>query len=218
MWIINDKSYDIILTMILDKILMLGIFSGILQFIGYCVYAYDVSRDAVKPNPASWLIWSYGNILICLSYIFLVNNSLTFAAEILPIVCSITCVVMAIYFMFIGKFRPLISFEKKIIFFDILLTLIWVSSEFIGFNILPTAVIHILLLLGAAVTFIPIYKEVFDDPSVEHPRAWFIWFFAYVVLFAVVFTEGGSFDALLYPALYSVLHVIVGILAYKKLL
>ncbi len=213
-YIQNRLCYN--LKVVLNNILILGIFSGILQLVGYLIYAYDVSKDTVKPNPASWLIWSYGNILICLSYLFLVDEKLTFAAEILPIVCSIACVIMSVYFLFIGKFRPLVSFEKKIVLFDVFITIIWVSSEFFGANILPTVVIHSLLLLGAAVTFIPIYREVFDDPSVEHPKAWFIWTSAYFILLIVVLTEGGSFDSILYPALYSVLHIIVGILAYKK--
>ena len=204
--------------MIFDKILMLGIFSGILQFIGYCVYALNVSKDRIKPNPASWLIWSYGNILVCLSYIFLVEWNFTFAAEILPIVCSISCVIMALYFTYIGKFRPLLSFEKKIIFFFLFVTLIWISSEFLGLTILSVNSIHILLLVSAAVAFIPIYKEVFDDPSAEHPHAWFIWAFAYLVLLVIVLVEGGDLESILYPVLYAVLHGVVGVMAYKKLL
>lgn len=204
--------------MIFDKILMLGIFSGILQFIGYCVYAHNVSKDKIKPNPASWLIWSYGNILVCLSYVFLMDGKFTIAAEILPIVCSVTCVIIAVYFTIIGKFRPLLSFEKKIIFFDLFITLLWVSSEFFNLHILPVGLIHILLLLSTVLSFIPLYKEVFDDPSVEKPKAWFIWCFAYVTLLVVVLLEGGDFYSVLYPILYAVLHGIVGVLAYKKLL
>lgn len=204
--------------MIFDKILMLGIFSGILQFIGYCVYTHNVSKDKIKPNPASWLIWAYGNILVCLSYLFLVDGNLTFAAEILPIVCSITCVIVAIYFMIIGKFRPLVSFEKKIIFFDLCVTLIWASSEFLGLDILPVGAIHILLLLSTVMSFIPLYKEVFVDPTVEKPKAWFIWSFAYVLLLVVVILEGSNLYSLLYPILYTVLHAVVGVLAYKKML
>lgn len=202
--------------MSIEAILTLGIIAGVLQFIGYAVYAYDVFRSGVRPNPASWLIWSYGNALVCISYIFL-NLGFNPAIDILPIVCALSCIVMSLIFFFWGKFRPLERFEKIIVGIDVLVTLVWLLSDFAGIEFLPLISLHIILLVSALVSFIPLYVELAKYPKTERPRAWVMWTIAYACLFSVVVAEGGSFEAFSYPALYLILHAKVAALASRRL-
>lgn len=206
-----------IYSMIFGTAIALGAAAGLVQFVGYFIYVRDVVRSHIKPNPASWLIWSYGNALVCLSYIFL-NQRFALSIEILPIVCGVACIVSGIIFLFIGKFRPIEGFEKKVVIFDLLVVLIWALDEFFGFRIMSLFTLHVLLLVSTVVAFIPVYKDVFEDPSVERPRAWIIWAVAYLILLIVSFMERGDIFTILYPALYAMLHGLVAVLASKKLL
>ncbi len=199
-----------------STVLIFGILAGVIQFAGYYIYAYDVFRSGVRPNPASWLIWSYGNALVCLSYIFL-NLELSPAIDILPIVCAVTCIIMTILFFFYGKFRPLEKFEKTIVAIDIVVTILWALSDFVGLHLVPLSFLHIVLLVSALISFVPLYVEVMRDHQAEKPRAWVVWTIAYMILLIIVLAESISFEAFSYPLLYVVLHATVVVLASKRL-
>lgn len=200
----------------MDAFFLFGIAAGVLQFAGYATYFYDVVRSGVRPNPASWLIWSYGNALVCLSYVFL-NDSVSRAADILPIVCGSACIIMTILFAFFGKFRPLERMEKIVILIDLCVTILWALSDFAGLDIMPLSVLHIVLLVSAIVSFVPLYVEVIRDHEAEKARAWIVWTCAYALLLVVVAIEGGNFEAVSYPALYLVLHIVVVFLSSRRL-
>lgn len=196
-------------------VFLFGIIAGVLQFAGYATYFYDVVRSGVRPNPASWLIWSYGNALVCLSYVFL-NDNLSIAADILPIVCASACILMTISFFFLGKFRSLDIFEKIIVYLDIAVTLVWVLSDFFGMNLVSLRFLHTVLLLSATASFLPLYREVIRDQMAEKPRSWIIWTTAYIFLVMVIVFEKGGFEALSYPVMYAVLHIIVVLLSSRR--
>lgn len=199
-----------------DTVLIIGILAGILQFFGYAIYFFDVMRSGVRPNPASWLIWSYGNALICASYIFL-NTDISVAGDILPIVCGAACIVMTMLFFLFGKFRPLETFEKIIVGIDILITIVWVLSDFVGLRLVPLTALHIVLLISTCVSFFPLYLEVVRDHEAEKARAWIVWSVAYVLLLFVVIAEQGKAESFLYPFLYLALHAAVAIFASRRL-
>ena len=66
---------------------LLGLAAGLVQIVGYIWYISYVWKGQIKPNSASWIIWSYGNAVVCWSYI-VGGEQITFK-ESLPIVCSI---------------------------------------------------------------------------------------------------------------------------------
>ncbi len=199
--------------MAFNTLLTLGIFAGVLQFAGYATYLYDVLKRGIKPNPASWLAWSYGNALVCLSYIY-INSELSFAVDVLPIVCGVTCIVMTIAFIYLGKFRPLEKFEKIIISIDILITIFWALSSF-GQSIISSLTLHIIFLASTIISFVSLYKEIIYDGEAEKPKAWLIWTAAYLILVIIGLGEGGGLKAVSYPLVCVLLHAAVAALSSK---
>ncbi len=195
-------------------VLILGIIAALLQLVGYGYYFFYVSKSHIKPNPASWFIWSYGNALVCFSYVFL--NDWFLATSIFPVICSAACFVMSFIFLIQGKFRPLEKFEKMIIAFDLVVTFFWVASDFFGKFATIAPSIHVVVLISAIVSFMPIYLELKDDPTSEHSRPWIVWTVAYIFLVATALAAQHTIQAWGYPLLYGILHGVVAYLSSRK--
>lgn len=198
----------------------LGILSGLIQIAGYASYYRLTQQGEIHPNAASWLIWFYGNLIVCISYLLIGDFSL---AGILPVVCAITNVVLVIKLWRDGHFGVIEPYEKRVIVADVGITILWLSLELttIGTRIagyLPFSVplfIHILLMASAIVSFIPIIRETASDRGSEHIQPWLIWSSAYLVWLIAELLSGATWQ-LLYPSVYLVLHGALAVLLVIK--
>jgi hypothetical protein len=200
---------------------ILGIVSAVLQIAGYASYYRYTIRGDIRPNAASWLIWFYGNLVICISYLLIGEFSL---AGLLPIACAITNIALVVLLWRRGHFGPIEPQERKYIYIDVAITILWLLLEFTALQLwflsyisLSVPVfIHILLLSSAAVSFIPLLRETASERCAEHVQPWIIWSCAYSLWFVAEIMINASWQ-LLYPALYLLLHAtVVGILVYKR--
>lgn len=193
---------------------LFGIAAGILQICGYLAYALEVRKSRIKPNAGSWIIWGYGNIIVCLTYLFAGSVS---SADILPIVCSVCSLVMTIWFVKIGTFNKITGLEKKMIALDILLTLGWIA-----FSVIPTSIdnpaipVHVILQISAIVSFVPIIREVYYNRDTERHTPWIIWTSAYILFFIAEILAGAPWYKLIYPLNYVILHGLIGLFSYSK--
>ncbi len=177
---------------------MLGLIAGIVQLIGYVWYVQYVIQDkkrpgtGISPNSGSWLIWAYGNGIVCWNYI--IAGGLISLKEALPVLCSAGTLVCAILFLALRKFEKPSRFEIGILILDMLITWYWYQS---GEHI----VTQILLQLSVGISYVPIIRETKKDPGSERPGPWIVWTIAYVLLFAAEFQ--GSFWKHVYPLNYA---------------
>lgn len=201
---------------------ILGIIAAILQIVGYYTYYRLSVTGHIKPNAASWLIWFYGNAIVCISYLSIGEISL---ADLLPIVCAISNIVIVVALWKKGFFAPIEPYEKKVIGADIGITILWLFLEYSKFGgsiervtTMPAALmVHLLLLVSACISFIPVIKDTLSDTCAEDKRPWIIWSVAYVIWLGAEILTGFSWN-IIYPALYLMLHSSVFlILFFKKL-
>lgn len=199
---------------------ILGIVAAVLQVGGYYTY-YRLSLSGhIKPNAASWLIWFYGNAIVCISYLSIGEISL---ADLLPIVCAISNIVIVVALWRKKFFAPIEPYEKKVIASDIGITLLWLFLEYSRFgNLFESAtkvpvvlIIHLLLLLSACISFIPVIKDTLSDTCAEDKRPWIVWSLAYLIWLVAEILTGFSWN-ILYPLLYLILHSSVFIILLSK--
>lgn len=195
---------------------IVGIVSGIVQIIGYVAYYRHAVRGDIHPNAASWLIWFYGNVVICISY-FSIGD---FAWEgVLPIACALANIWIVIALWSKGFFGKIGRSEWVFVSIDVSIVVLWILLEYTGIRGLfgslariPVAVfIHLLLLASAVVSFVPLIKETASERSAEHHVPWIIWSCAYALWLIAELSLGMSWQ-LVYPIVYLILHACVATL------
>lgn len=181
----------------------IAISSGLLHLVGYSLYAKGIFSGNIKPNAASWSIWAFSAVLEGLSYIYVTNDVYK---NILPIICTISSIALVVACFFRGSFKPLTSFEKKIVALDIIIMVIWYLTE-------SSFIANLLLVITAVISFVPIIKDTRDDPYSEDATPWFVWSLAYTFQLIVVVGRWQKWEDLLYPLVFLVLHLLVAFYA-----
>ncbi len=183
----------------------LGLVAGLIQIVGYVWYISYVVRGVIKPNTSSWIIWTYGNFIVCWSYIETAKE-LSFR-ESLPFICSLACIVCAVIFLILRKFEwPEKRYEWEILGADVVITIYWVVTG-------DSLIAQMLLQVSVFLSFIPIIKDTIKHPQQERSGPWMIWSIAYLFLFFAEQTQG--FWMWIYPVQYLIWHFIMGVISAK---
>lgn len=186
--------------------IFLGVSAGIFQIIGYVFYVRKIGIGRVKPNTASWSIWAFGSILESVSYI---NATGDWVKNLLPIACTVSALLLFFYCLFNGRFNRPTLIEHILIVLDCVAIFIWwwyQSAIFANF----------FLVFVAIISFLPIFVHVWRDPMEEDATPWYIWTVAYTMLVFTVLFRWERWEDLVYPLVFAVLHVIVGILSLDR--
>lgn len=191
---------------------IIGILAGLIQISGYIYYVQLVKKNEIVPNTTSWLIWSYGNAIVCINYLFL-GEGISWS-ESLPVVCAISNVFAGIYFLrktlkSKKKFDRPQNYEAVILFSDLVITSYWLFTG-------ESVVTSFLLQISVFVSFIPITYETWKDPKSEKPGPWVIWSIAYLLFFI---SELGydEWTKLVYPVHYLVWHALIASISSLKI-
>jgi len=188
---------------------IVGIIAGLAQLIGYIDYISFVKRGVINPSTGSWLIWSYGNAIVC--WIYILGGTLSFQ-ETLPFVCSIACMLTGLYFLYLRKFERPEWWEYLVLSVDVLITIYWLKTR-------DTELAQTLLQISVMISFIPILRGVWINPNTERKRPWIIWSIAYALLFFAespyIYMWREHYWKFIYPINYFLWHFIVATLAAK---
>lgn len=180
---------------------------GITHVFGYYLY-YLTVKDGVKPNTTSWSIWTFGSLINLFSYSELTGD---WYKNVLPIACSVSCIILYIALFYKGKFRKLNAINYVTILIDIIATLLWfiTDSALIG---------NIALQVSTIISFAPIIREIYDEDENEKPLPWLLWSIAYSLDLVVIFFRWEKWGDVVYPAVCFILHFLVWMLIvqYKK--
>lgn len=179
----------------------LGIIIALTQLAGYYYYYISI-KNGVRPNTTSWTIWTFGNILEILSYVYLTGD---WVKNLLPIACGVASILLYAHCLVYGKFRRLKKEDYIIIFADIAATALWyfTASPLIG---------NIAYQVSTIISFIPIIREIYDEDENETPLPWAIWSASYFMSIILVILRWEKWGDLVYPVVYFVLHAIVLVL------
>lgn len=174
--------------MILSLVDQLALLSGFLQILGYVLYIRKQLAGEADPNPATWLMFSYGTIVL---------TGLEMAAGaswqllMLPISCAILGCVVASVCWKRGRMKwPEPLADKFAFMTDLALTaayaVSWILHQHgsIG-DETKQLLLAIFLICSNASTFTsfaPLLRQAYLEPHKERSRSWFVWTAAYVVL------------------------------------
>lgn len=214
-----------------EIILTIGIFSGVLQVLGYYFYIKD---EDIDPNPVTWFMFAYGTgILALLEW----DSEATAPELFLPV----TCAVLSIYVSYKcwKKARlhdpskwwpedwwPEDKLEQWSFISDALITLGYILAWALAtWSLIATdhkeiAVLAFLLLsnISTIPSFYPLLKETYKHPEREKGWPWAIWTVAYCALAVVTYYTHGKFwhILMLYPLINIFLHGTACFLASRK--
>lgn len=183
--------------------IFLGVFSSILQILGYLEYSKKVFRKIIRPNIASWAIWAFAAILESASYIVLTRDLIK---NLLPFFCAISAIIFFIYTIRQGHFSKPTFFDLWIIIIDIIILIIWFISK-------SPFLANVLFIISAVISFVPIIINSYKNPKDENAYPWIIWSIAYFIMAITVILRWEKWEDLIYPFTFFVLHVIIGYLS-----
>jgi hypothetical protein len=194
---------------------LLGVLAALLQVAGYAVYIRHFLRKSIRPNAASFLMFSYGTwLLVFLEW----RAGASWPVLALPMACAAMGIVVALMCLRRGATEPVDRFEAVAFSADLWLTIIYAWFA-LGLGDASGIAIP-LLIVGNATTvtcFIPVVRSTWHSPYRELPGPWLIWTAAYGMLAIVTLLGGGLSNPvlLLYPILSFLLHGAIAILSLR---
>lgn len=188
-------------------IVLLGISSAALYGIAYYLYARQARKGSVTPNTASWIVWTIFAILNAVTYQAIsgdVISNLQFISG------SIACIVTFLFMIRIGSFKPLRRFEWAIVATVIASLGLWFVSG-------SALVANLVLLFGFALSMIPVYVGIFNNPFSEHPTPWIIWAVASGCTVTALLLQSSAWVTLITPGTLLISYLLVLLIRqYKK--
>jgi hypothetical protein len=190
-----------------------GLLAGALQLVAYLVYIRYFLKDTIRPNPASWLMFAYGTALM----LFLEwQSGASWSLLVLPAVCALMSIVVALLCMNKGFIGPSDYFEKSAFGADLGLTLGYITLTNVKLTgpLMNTGFV-VAGNLTTLTAFLPILRSTWKNPENEKAAPWIFWTVAYgLLVVSTVLSEGLSATALLlYPCLSFCLHGAIAVLA-----
>lgn len=160
----------------MDASVILGLTAGSVHLVSYALYNREMLRGNIRPNTATWILWTFLALLNTASYVAM-SQDLAKAAT--PIAGCAACVVTLCLAAGKGRLSKLTRLDMAILAIGIAAGLLWWSSR-------NAACANLLLQLAFVVSNIPTFNGVWKDPRVERPLPWFGFTAAYLINLAVV--------------------------------
>jgi SET domain len=197
-------------------LIALGICAALLQIAGYSLYIRNFIRQAIRPNAASFMMFSYGTSLLA----FLEwRNSASLSVLLLPVVCAAMGIVVAAMCLRKGATERIDLFEAVAFTTDLWLTIIYAYFA-LGFGDVSRYVAFFLIVtnLTTISCFMPLIRSTWISPARELPGPWMVWAGAYSLLCLVTWgvDQGQHPVLLIYPMMNAVLHALIAVLSLRK--
>jgi hypothetical protein len=183
--------------------IILGIASGIIQLFGYFVYLKKINIGRIRPNTASWSIWTFGAILESSSYAVASGD---WVKNLLPFACLIGSIILFALCLKMGHFSKISRSEWFLVVMDCFAIFLWWRYD-------SAVYANLFLVFIAIISFIPIIIHVWKDPMVEDATPWYLWTVAYFILIIVVLIRWEKWEDLVYPTVFVFLHIVIAILS-----
>ncbi len=200
----------------------LGIAAAALQIAGYWLYIRNFLTETIRPNAATFLMFSYGTALLAF---FEWRNNASWPVLLLPVICAVLGIAVAAMCLRSGATEPIDKFEGVAFSTDLWLTIgyAWFAlglGTALGMGSADSIVAPFLVVtnLTAITCFIPIVRSTWQAPYRERPGPWIVWTAAYGVLAVTTFAadRGAHLTLLLYPVLNACLHGLIALLSLRR--
>lgn len=183
--------------------ILLGVIIALTQIAGYYFYYLSV-KNGVRPNTTMWSIWAFGSLLNFFSYAQLSGD---WVKDVLPLACSLACIVLYVHMLSRGRFQKLTKSDWAIVSADMIAVIIWFATD-------SALVANIAFQVGTIISFIPVYKEVYDEEENEKQLPWLVWSSAYFLDIVLVGLRYEKWGDLVYPVVNFGLHFLMWLLVF----
>lgn len=172
-----------------------AVISGVLQLLGYLIYDWAIFSGDIKPNASSWFLWAFGSGIATWSYLKLSQDLIK---TILPLVCSVACVVTFFFALFNGSFSVPDRYDMFILLMTLGIIVFYSFTKERGYT-------NLLIQIETVFSFIPIIKGAHLNPEGEEVLPWLVWSFAYLLMGLTVLMRYEKWWDLMYPVNYFIL-------------
>lgn len=169
-----------------------GILAGILSLVAFVPYIIAILRGKIKPNRASWWIWTVMGLVLGLSYYSSGANGTIWV----PVSYFIGPLVTAILSIRYGE-GGWTKFDRVCIFAACVSTIPWVILSLFFHSreaALPTLIIGLCIDFAGAV---PTIRKAYREPESEDRLAWSMFFLANIL--NVVAIDRWTLEIMVYP-------------------
>ena len=202
---LENKSTSVGIFMSLSQ--YMGLLAGAFQLVAYLIYIRYFLKDAIRPNAASWVMFSYGTaFMVFLEW----QNGATWDLLVLPFACATMSLIVALMCLGQRVKASTNALEKGSFAADVGLTVGYLalrSTPAAGpfFN----AGFIIAGNLTTVTAFLPILWSTWKNPDNEKAAPWVFWTIAYTFLIISTFLAVGlsSPTLYIYPVLNFIVHV-----------
>lgn len=196
----------------------LGLAAGALQVVAYTIYTLQVVRAECRPNGMTWLMWSYGTLVLL---IIEWDVGAPVSILILPAVCAACSLFVAGYAFARSAYIAPDRQDWAVLGLDVMILAGYVAF---AYGLVASAdrdvdQSMVFVFLTGATTLTsswPILRTTFLEPGHERPAAWFVWCAAYTAMGAAMILEGLSWQYGVYPVLSVAIHLAIGIFALNR--
>jgi hypothetical protein len=153
-------------------------------------------------------MWGFGSFLTLISFHSVAKD---WVKELLPFVCVVACFATCVVCVCKKRIERPDSWDIFIVFLDLLVIGFWVISS--RYTSKSAEYTNLLFQLDTAISFIPMIRGVWNNPSSEDTKPWAVWTVAYAVMFFTVILRFEKWWDLAYPVTYFILHATVWLIA-----
>ncbi|MFH1162223.1 MAG: hypothetical protein V1696_03040 [Candidatus Jorgensenbacteria bacterium] len=148
----------------METTLIAGGIAALFSFLAYVPFLIAIFRKKVKPNRATWFIWSLVSYVIAVSYYQAGARDTALVPAVYGI-CSSVIFLLSIKYGVGGWTR----FDRKCVIVSLAGIVLWILSS--------TPIVALFLNMGVDLTGgIPTIRKIFEDPSSEDRLTWiFFW-------------------------------------------
>lgn len=187
--------------------LVLSVCASVIHLVAFGTYNIQLKDPTFKPTAATWTLWV---VLTTANFAAYLSASNDWVKSLVPAVNSAACVLTFFLALARGKFGRLSMTDNAALIIGSVAIFVWWWCQ--------SATYANLLLQGAiAVSFIPTYRTVWNEPHAEKARPWALWGSAYIFLTMVVILRwNGRWQDLVYPVQGAIMHGAVVPLTWRK--
>lgn len=187
--------------------LFLSACATVMHLVAFALYNAQMMKGASKPNTATWTLWAVLTATNATAYL---NASGDWVKSILPLASSIACILTFLFALVRGSFKML-STADSIAF------AIGCVAGFAWWYYQSAVYANLLLQCAIAISFVPTYRQVWNQPSSEKGPPWALWGAAYALLTYVVFLRShGQWTDYVHPVQGAIMHAAVVPLTWRK--
>ena len=188
-------------------ILTLSLLGGLINVVGFIVYNKKIISGLVKPNMATWILFSFLSVLNVASYLVITQD---LVKGLLPLTSTMATLSVLIIAVVKGQFSKLNVYDNLALLIGGMSGLAWLIFKSAGMA-------NLILQISIIISFIPTYRGIVKGNNTEKIFPWLTWTASYAIMALVVVLKNGQGIDYVYPLVVGILHLGVGILCVKKI-